>query len=463
MWLKTSLVAVLPALLLGCQSTNQIDSDYLSNVQSPESWQYKYTKGDVSMNWLQQLTDSQVHGLVSIALENNLNLQRKSMDVETAQQQLIISGSALWPTLAAEMDNSRRKSTSEQYSTNHSLALKVSYELDLWGKLSDEARQANLNVMASMAEYKQQTHNLVADVVVSWFAVIEGKTQLSLLARRLEVVAQDLDIIESGYKQGLNSALDVYLARTELSNEQAKLAQQEVLVTTRIRNLERLVGEYPSGLLTINAQLPLLESTISLGVPSTLLTRKPALMASWYQLLAQDAALAYAHKQRFPSINISASYGPDGEQFSDAFSFSAAGWSLISGISAPLFNAGSLVAKEELARIELKSKELMYLNSLQDAFAAVENGISKEASLKIRYEETLVAQKNAQLAEQLSFEQYQKGLVSYTTVLDAQKRSFDAQSSLISIKNELIKNRVELHLALGGDFQQAEEVSNDIS
>ncbi|MDK1286060.1 TolC family protein [Pseudoalteromonas umbrosa] len=463
MWLKTSLVVVLPALLLGCQSTSLIESDYLSNIQSPKSWQNQHGVGEVSMNWLQQFTSPQVYGLVSLALENNLNLLRKSTDVEAAQQQLVISGSALWPTLSAEMDSSRLKSLSDQYSTSHSLTLRMKYELDLWGKLSDEERQANLNVMAGMADYKQHTYDLVADVVISWFSVIESKTQQTLLERRLEVVAQNLDIIESGYKQGLNSALDVYLARTELSNEQAKLAQQETLVTTRIRYLERLVGEYPSGLLAVNAQLPLLDSTISLGVPSMLLTRKPALMASWYQLLAQDAALAYAHKQRFPSINISANYGASGGHFSDAFSFSAAGWSLISGISAPLFNAGNLAAKEELARIELKSKELMYLNSLHDAFAAVENGISKEASLQIRYKETLVAQKNAQLAEQLSFEQYQKGLVSYTTVLDAQKRSFDAQSSLISIKNELIKNRVELHLALGGDFQQTEEVSNDFS
>ncbi|AOT07947.1 TolC family protein [Pseudoalteromonas luteoviolacea] len=464
MRLKSALVAIMSSLICGCVATHYIDENYAANIKSPSTWHYLHTEGRVQSNWLNEVSNTQVHELVEQALNNNFLLRKQMIEVESARQRLIINGSALWPTLTIALDSSRRKSALEQFSSDHALSLKVGYELDLWGKLSDSQRQANLEVMSSLESFKQQRYDLVAEVIISWFSVIEGKSQQLLLSRRLQVVKQNLDIIESGYKQGLNSALDVYLARTELNNEQAKLAQQEATVGSRIRTLERLIGAYPTGALAVNAVLPLLKSTIPVGVPSALISRKPSLISSWYELLARDAALAYAHKQRFPSINLSASYGPSGDSLGDALSLSNAGWSLLSGISAPIFNAGNLAAQEELAKTELKAKELEYLNSLQDAFAEVENKISEETSLKQRYEETLVAEKNAQLAEQLSFEQYQKGLVSYTTVLDAQKRAFDAQSSLISIKNELIKNRVELHLALGGDFQQTkpEEVSNDI-
>ena len=64
----------------------------------------------------------------------------------------------------------------------------------------------------------------------------------------------------------------------------------------------------------------------------------------------------------------------------------------------------------------------------------------------------LAAQDNAKIASTLSFEQYQSVLVSYTTVLEAQKRSFAAQTTLITIKNQLIANRINLHFSLGGDF-----------
>ncbi|KZN31735.1 hypothetical protein N474_02390 [Pseudoalteromonas luteoviolacea CPMOR-2] len=466
MWQNMVFVFAVTGVLVGCSATSQIGEDYQSQLSMPVTWQQTHTAGNVQSNWLAQLDNPQVHKLVSLALSNNLSITTKALEIETARQQLIISGSALWPTLEVSFDSTRRKSAStEEYSSSHELGLKVGYELDLWGKLADEDRQANLNVMASHAEFMQAQHNLVADVVISWFAVIEGQKQLELLHQRLELVEQNLDIIENGYKQGLNSALDVYLTRNEFSNEKAKVAQQSALVSERKRALERLVGEYPSAQLGVHAELPLLSSNINVGVPSELVSRKPALMSSWYKLLAQDAALAFAHKSRFPSINLTASYGSSSNDFKDAFSMSSAGWSLLSGVSAPIFNAGKLAANEELAKVQLRAQELSYLDSLQDAFTTVENGITAEQALRSRYQETLVSEKNARLAEQLSFEQYQKGLVSYTTVLDAQKRSFEAQSSLISIKNELIKNRVELHLALGGDFKssQPKEDNNESS
>nr|WP_155730629.1 TolC family protein [Pseudoalteromonas luteoviolacea] len=466
MWQNIVLVVAVTGVLVGCNSTSQIAENYRSELKMPDNWQQAHTQGEVQQSWLTQLENPQIHELVAQALRNNLSIAKQATEIEAARQSLIATGSVLWPTLEVSFDSTRRKTAnSGALSTTHALGVKANYELDLWGKLAADERQANLNVMTSQAGFMQQKYNLVADVVISWFSVIEGQKQLELLHQRLKLVEQNLDIIENGYKQGLNSALDVYLTRNEYSNEQAKVAQQGALVSERKRSLERLIGEYPSAQLLVEADLPLLNSNITMGVPSELVSRKPALLSSWYQLLAQDAALAFAHKSRFPSINLTANYGSNSANFNDAFSMSSAGWSLLSGISAPIFYAGRLAANEELARVQLKAQELSYLDSLQDAFTEVENGISQEKALRTRYSKTLISEKNAKLAEQLSFEQYQKGLVSYTTVLDAQKRSFEAQSSLISIKNELIKNRVALYLALGGGFQlsQPEEDNNESS
>ena len=263
---------------------------------------------------------------------------------------------------------------------------------------------------------------------------------------------QNLEIIESGYRQGINNALDVYLTRNELNNEKSRLVAEQNNQIERIRALEMLIGDYPAGLLSVTAELPLLQSEIPLGMPSELITRKPALIASWYSLLAKDADLAFAHKQRFPSVKLTGSVGPDSNELSDLLSGGNIAWSIAGSLTAPLFNAGRFKANEEKALLELNKQEIAYLDAVYIAFQDVENGVSSERNLQQRYDSTLLAAKNAKLAETLSFEQYLKGLVSYTTVLDAQKRSFDAQSSLISIKNLLIANRVQLHVALGGDF-----------
>ncbi|KAF7765102.1 hypothetical protein PCIT_b1247 [Pseudoalteromonas citrea] len=452
---KTTLYLAVGCLLLsGCNSTSEIASDYRSNINVPTHWQKDEQSKPIKIEWLAQFQNPQLHALVSHALQNNHALTQQQLAVESARQQLIISGSALWPTLDLSFDSSKRRTSREgAIASSQSLDLSIKYELDLWGKLSANEQRANLVFMAQQATYLQQQYELVAHVITAWFSVIEANQQQALLVERVALVAQNLDIIESGYQKGLNSALDVYLARSEYNNEQAKVESQHAVQLNTVRELERLVGHYPAGVIAVDADLTLLKSDVSFGLPSELITRKPQLVASWYQLLAKDAELAYAHKQRFPSINLNMGYGFNHDELGQLLSGSALGWSLLAGMTAPIFNAGKLAANEAIAHIELKRTEQNYLNTLQDAFLAVENAITAEDSLQARYQQTRDAADHAQFAQLLSFEQYLKGLSTYTTVLDAQKRSFEAQSNLISIKKQLLTNRVALHVALGGDFQ----------
>ena len=456
---KPSFLALSVILLSACAS-QPAHNERVAELESvPSAWQQLPADDKVLAvqdNWLQQLHDPQVFNLVEQALVHNQAILQAGFDVAIKEQQLIAAGADLWPSLDLSTRASRSKDNRPvSYSNASSASLELSYEVDLWGKLSASERQANLEYLAEKAIFAQSKQQLVADVVAGWFDVITNHKLLELFKQREQNAEKNLDIIELGYRQGLNEALDVYLARNELNTERSNIAAQQAKLTQSIRDLERLTGQYPAGALTVSADLPLLENTIPLGLPSELITRKPALMASWYQLLSTDAGLAYAHKQRFPSLNLSASISDSTNRVSDLFSPSSLAWSLIGSISMPLFEGGRLQANEEQARLTVKRQEQAYLATLYDAFNDVETAISQEQALKVRYEKTLEAQENAVAAERLSFEQYQSGLVTYTTVLDAQDRSFNAQSSVIELKNQLIKNRINLHIALGGDFSAA--------
>jgi multidrug efflux system outer membrane protein len=456
---KPSLLALSVILLSACASQTTHNERVAELETLPSAWQQLPSDNRilaVEDNWLQQLQDPQVFNLVEQALAHNQAILQAGYDVAIKEQQLIAAGADLWPSLDLSTRASRSKDNRPvSYNNASSASLELSYEVDLWGKLSASERQANLEYLAEKATFSQSKQQLVADVVSGWFDVITNHKLLELYKQREQNAEKNLDIIESGYRQGLNEALDVYLARNELNTERSNIAAQQATLTKSIRDLERLTGQYPAGALSVSADLPLLENTIPLGLPSELITRKPALMASWYQLLSTDAGLAYAHKQRFPSLNLSASISDSTDRVSDLFSPSSLAWSLIGSISMPLFEGGRLKANEEQARLSVKRQEQAYLATLYDAFNEVETAISQEQALKVRYEKTLEAQENAIAAERLSFEQYQSGLVTYTTVLDAQDRSFNAQSSVIELKNQLIKNRINLHIALGGDFSEA--------
>ena len=453
--LKPLYIPLLSALLFSCTSTYEFDEE-LQKKHTPTQWSSDLLTTNIKENWFEQLKNEQVHQLVTLALTNNFQLKQQALAIEIQQQQLTIAGSVLWPSLDMSLKGSRQKTVVDNntanYGNNASLGLNLQYELDLWGKLSDAERQANLELMAQQATFEQTKQQLVADVITTWFSVIEANQLVELYQQRSHNTQQNLLIIESGYQQGLSSALDVYLTRNEVNNELSRTSEQQAKKILAIRQLEQLLGQYPEGKLFVDADLPLLNSEIPLGLPTDLVSRKPELLASWYQLLAKDAALAYAHKQRFPSVSITASLSDNQQDISDLLSASSLGWSLLGNIAMPLFNAGKLEANEEKSRLVLKQTEQGYLSTLYDAFADVENSVTREASLKERYQMMLKAQENAIAAQTLSFEQYQSGLVEYTTVLDAQSRSYDAQSTVIQIKNQLIANRINLHIALGGNF-----------
>jgi len=454
---KNLLLVLISSVLFSCSSHEGVVvqlEQKIKNTYTPKQWSTSSISTASKQHWFKQLPSKQIQPLVEQAVANNFSLKQQSLALDIIKQQLLISGSALWPSIDLSLQSNRRKSvsTASSYSANVSLDLSLQYELDLWGKLSAAEQQVNLELMAEQASFEQATQQLAADVITAWFDVVETRQLLTLYQQSAENTQQNLQIIESGYQQGLNSALDVYLTRNEAHNALAKTAEQQVINTEAIRQLEQFLGQYPSGEMLVGAELPLLTTNIPLGLPSDIVARKPALMASWYRLLASDSALAYAHKQRFPSISLSASITDNQQTISDLLSGSSLAWSLLGNVAMPLFNAGKLKANEEQSRLTLLQTEQEYLSILYDAFAEVENAITRAASLQVRYQMMLTAQDNALVAQTLSFEQYQSGLEDYTTVLDAQSRAYDAQRTVIQLKNQIIVNRVNLHLALGGDF-----------
>ena len=270
--------------------------------------------------------------------------------------------------------------------------------------------------------------------------------------KSLKSIEQNLSIIEAGYNSGLNTSLDVYLARNDVASERSKVATEKTTLQSNIRALELLLGKYPSAALQAGtADIPELSQAVAVGVPSEVVANNPELQYMWNLLLAEDAGLAYAHKQRFPSLSLTASTGTSSTELSDLLS-SDVGWSLLGNLTAPIFNAGRLAANEESARLETKQAEQAYLETLFSTFSTIENSLTEAENLQLSYQANIDAADNATLAEEVSFEQYLKGLVSYTTVLDAQSRAYTAQSSVIQLKYEMLNTRLQLFTALGGNF-----------
>ena len=440
----------LPFLLMltACSAPPQLQSPA---PEMPEHWQAS-PEAPVSSaevpGWLQSLNDPRLNELIEEAMRHNPSLAAAREQLEAARQQVLITGAGRYPQLDLALRTDRQEGSERVDSLNFSL----SWDLDIWGKLSADQKQAELTRAAAEAAYEEQRQALAASLATNWFALQEARILLELYTQRRDNLQENLEIIESGYRQGLNEALDLYLARNDLNAEAARVVQQQQTLNELQRELERQLGRYPSALLTTGGSLPLIDSEIPAGQPADILRRRPDLQQQWLELLAADAELAAAHRDRFPSFSLNAGFGGSSDALSDLLSAGNLSWSLGASLIQSLFDAGRKAAVQELALAQRREQEQRWLDALFSAFVEVENALSARQRLQERYQLYLQAEENALNAESLAFEQYRNGLESYTTVLEAQRRALDAQTSVISLRRQLLDNRIELHRALGGRF-----------
>lgn len=451
-----------------CSQTSTFDAADRMSL-SPETWHATQAKNvshsddkDTDIYWPLQYGGSEIFEFSQQAISNNIALRQTILDVKIQQKQLTIAQASLLPTLSLDIASSRRQ-TDTGLTSNSNIELSASYEIDIWGKLSAQEQSQAYEYLAAKAAVEEQIQTLIALVYTSYANAIEAQELEALFGQKSSNSAQGLKIIEDGYKQGLNSALDVYLARNELNSDLAREAQQRAVKIATIRIFEDLLSIYPSGKLALKEGIPHIQNTLNVGIPASMVLSKPSLRVSWLNLLASDANLAFVHKQRFPTFRLTASMGSSEDNVKDLFSGDLI-WSLLGSVISPIYNAGSLKANEDIARLTFQQTELIYLDELNNAFANVENGLSQEDSLTQQQALLTNAAENAVAAEALSFEQYLKGLVTYTTVLEAQARAVDAQSALIQVKRELFTNRIGIHVALGNNFgpnSTTSEIIND--
>ncbi|WP_286268745.1 efflux transporter outer membrane subunit [Thalassotalea hakodatensis] len=445
-------------LFAGCSAPSAIHEN-TQNFTAPEKWLSAMSEQQTPIvnNWVNSFQDETLLTLIEQALNNNQEYKSNYYSLLLAEQQVTIAGATLLPELSLTAEQSRRKTTSnttQSYNNTADISLQLSYEIDLWGKLSAQQRQANLQYAAAKAQLEQQRLTLITEVASTWFSLAEANQLLSLYQERAKNLSDNLDMMERSYRLGLNQALDVYLAKNDVSSQLARVADQQQQVRQIQRQLFLLLGspEQPIGFNT--QELPVLNENIAVGTPSEILARRPDLKSSWYDLLAADAGLAIAHKQRFPSIQLRANIGDSADDIGNLLSGDPLAWSLIGSLTAPIFNAGKLAAQEEISRITVKQKEQQYLQSLHASFVEVENALSNRQALQERYSQFNQSLENTLAAQKLAFDQYMKGLVTYSTVLEAQRRAFDTQTQLIQLTNQILQNKITLHAALGGNTSE---------
>ena len=216
--------------------------------------------------------------------------------------------------------------------------------------------------------------------------------------------------------------------------------------------MEVLLGLYPGRNLVFPEQLIATPVEIPAGLPAELVSRRPDLVAAERRLTASQQRLKGARAALYPRLSLTASGGTSSSGLTDLVDGNFSVWSLAGNLVAPLFQGGRLRAGVDLAAAGIDENLAGYIGAALRAYSEVESTLAAEEFLAERVSALEKATEQSRAATKLAFDRYRNGLEGYITVLDSQRRTFEAESAWIAGRRERLDNRVDLYLALGGGF-----------
>ncbi|MED5379228.1 MAG: efflux transporter outer membrane subunit [Pseudomonadota bacterium] len=403
-------------------------------------------------------------GYIDEALSSNANLQQSlitlrkaQVAIDSAKADRNLNVDASFSASKSEATNSSASTSSNTNSStsfnsssqSYNASMNVSWELDLWQKISDGISAANLDAASARASYQSARDSLVANVVRSYIDVLTQQQLLNIEQSRLTVLENNEAVILKRYSTGLGSLDDLDTARTSSANTRATIAQYENALLTAKRTLAVLLGRQNQSLNELNTQVNFPDVLLPLTtLPKQDLARRPDLQAAFYALKATEFEVDVAYKALLPSISLSASLSDNASTPSQAL-FTNPLWSLLGQMTAPLFQGGALRAQIEDAKLTSANAWWQYRETLLTAVQETQNALDSETALSARISHTNVALANAERSVSTIEGQYRQGLADILDLLSVYETRFNLQAQAVELHAQKLQNRIDLGLALG--------------
>ena len=404
--------------------------------------------GAVDDGWLASFNDPQLMALVEEALDTqNPRMRVMSAFVDRAEAMARLGGAALQPTVALGGNLSQ---TSGDTGNSADVGVAVAWEADVWGRVKAGANAAEEQYRAAVEDFEFARQALAANVARSWYLATELQTQENLATEVVDILSELVRLTEAKQRVGQVTMEDVYLVRADLNATEDALRQAIGGQRQARRSLEILLGRYPSAEIESNGDLVAVPPPVPAGLPSNLLERRPDLLAAERRVAAAFFLTEEARLAQLPTFTLTGSVGSNSSLDSMIGNMAA-------GVFAPLFDGGALEAQLDAANSDQEAAIANYGLAVLDALQEVEAALTNEALLAEREKFLRAAMDNNFAAYQLSTKRFNIGEIESLNLLQVQTRWIGSRISHVNIQNQQLAQRINLHLALGGSFEEVQQ------
>ncbi|MFP8894860.1 efflux transporter outer membrane subunit [Chryseobacterium sp. EZn1] len=441
-----------------------------TDLQIPETYKesVRVTGDTVVLPWKTFFKDPKLIGLIDKALSRNneVNVALKNIEqLDLIYRQAKLS---LMPTLdftaganrSWASKNTLNGSLNEQfvgtkYMDDFSAALRLSWEVDIWGK-------AKMQKESAAAEYFGQKENLnaiksriVVQVAQVYYNLISLDEQLKIAEQNIELSDNTLKMMNLQFAAGQINSLAVQQSEAQKKTAELLIPLANQNISIQENALSILCGEYPAKVEregTLKTMIP--ENKLSEGLPAQLLSRRPDLKMAEFNVISLNSKTGLAKAAMYPSISLSPQIGVNSNKFSSWFDIPGSITKAIAAnLAAPIFQKKELKTAYETALIEQEKAAINFKQSVMTAVGEVSDAMAKSKGSSERLQ--LLEQRTAILDKGINdaLKLYKSGMATYLEVITAQNNKLQNDLEAINVTLEKLNAEVDLYRALGGGVQ----------
>jgi multidrug efflux system outer membrane protein len=453
---------VVAILLLGCSVQPKYEKPA---AELPEAWKETAPRFAEDGRWWRIYQDASLEATVDEALANNADLLIAAARVDEARALLGEARSFFFPRVDAQGSATRQRNSERvafsppgaprEFST-YRATVDVSYELDLFGRLSSNAAAARAELEASEASREAVRLALAAQVAKSYFALRAFHEQVELTRRTLSLREEWLGLQRKRHRGGVISDYELRQQEAEAAATRAQLPPLEREREREEVALSVLLGRTPKQV--FESQVKVKDAfderpgapAVPSGLPSELLLRRPDLVEAERRLAAANARIGVARAEMFPSIALTGALGSESSALSDLFSGPSLIWRVAAAVTQPIFAGGRLQARTEAAEARERAALAQYQQAIRSAFGEVRTALIAQSRARESYEAE--SARAAALGETLRLARlrYENGVASQLDVIDAERGLLAARIARIDALRAHRAAVADLFRALGG-------------
>jgi len=430
-----------------------------NDVPTAATFRYDSLQADtvVNLRWWELFNNPELDSLISTGLRENKDVLLAASRVEQARITVGFTKVDIFPfigaTGAASVGNVLGNQPLGGDAGVYLGGITLNWEIDFWGKFQRATEAARANYVAS--EYAKRTIQigLITGITQTYFQLLDFRWRLEIAQNTLALRQRAVNIIEARFSQGIVPRIDLNQAQIQLAIAKSSVPFYTRQIAVTETALTVLLGRNPDPIDTkinlVNQDFP---DEIPPGIPSTILERRPDIVAAENRFHAETANVGVAEAQRFPAISLTGLVGGLATQELSSAATGGLAWSASAGLLSPLINWGKNKKRAEIQKQVALQSAYDYENIVIRAFKEVEDALITISTSKIELDARQEQVEAAVSARELSSQRYDGGVTSYLEVIEYDRAAFDAELQYSQARQQLLNSYILLYNALGGGW-----------